>query len=52
MAQSPQMSKQYYQLPPEPGGLWGLEIPLQKYIREAKRMMYWYKNTKMYYFLN
>ena len=28
------------------GGLWGLETPLQKYIRacEAKRMMYWYKN--------
>ena len=29
------------------GGLWGLETPLQKYIREAKRMMYWYKNIKM-----
>ena len=27
------------------GGLWGLKTPLQKYIREAKRMMYWYKNT-------
>ena len=27
------------------GGLWGLETPLQKYIREAKRMMYWYRNT-------
>ena len=27
----------------DPGGLWGLEIPLQKYIRELKRMMYWYK---------
>ena len=27
------------------GGLWGLETPLQKYIREAKRMMHWYKNT-------
>ena len=27
------------------GGLWGLETPLQKYIRVAKRMMYWYKNT-------
>ena len=29
----------------DPGDLWGLETPLQKYIREAKRMMYWYKNT-------
>ena len=29
----------------DPGGLWGLKTPLQKYIREAKRMMYWYKNT-------
>ena len=29
----------------------GSQDPLQKYIREAKRMMYWYK-TKMYYFLN
>ena len=31
----------------DPGGLWGLETPLglQKYIKEAKRMMYWYKNT-------
>ena len=35
----------------DPGGLWGLETPLQKYIREAKRMMYWYKITKMCYFL-
>ena len=26
-------------------GLWGLEIPLQKYIKEAKRVMYWYKNA-------
>ena len=25
--------------------------PLQKYIKEAKRMMYWYINTKMHYFL-
>ena len=33
------------------GGLWGLETSHQKYIRETKRMMYWYKNTKMYYFL-
>ena len=28
----------------DPGGPWGFEIPLQKYIREVKRMMYWYKN--------
>ena len=27
------------------GGLWGLKTPLQKYIKEAKRTMYWYKNT-------
>ena len=26
------------------GGLWGLETPLQKYIKEAKRV----KNTKMH----
>ena len=29
---------------------WDLETPLQKYIKEAKRVMYWYKNTKMHYF--
>ena len=30
----------------DPGGVFGvLRPPLQKYIREAKRMMYWYKNT-------
>ena len=29
----------------------GSRDPLQKFISEAKRMMYWYKNTKMYYFL-
>ena len=28
------------------GGLWGLETPLQKYIREAKRIMYWYKTRE------
>ena len=27
------------------GGLWGSGDSLQKYIREAKRMRYWYKNT-------
>ena len=27
-------------------GLWSLETPSRNtYIREAKRMMYWYKNT-------
>ena len=23
-------------------GLWGLKTPIQKYIKEAKRVMYWY----------
>ena len=36
----------------DPGRSLGSRDPLQKYIREPKRMMYWYKNTKMYYFLN
>ena len=27
------------------GGSLGSRDPLQKYIKEAKRMMYWYKNT-------
>ena len=27
------------------GSKGGLETPLQKYIKEAKRTMYWYKNT-------
>ena len=29
----------------DPGGSLGSRDPLQKYIREAKGMMYWYKNT-------
>ena len=29
----------------DPGGLWSLETSLQKYIKEAKRVVYWYKNT-------
>ena len=29
----------------DPGGSLGSQDPLQKYIREAKRMMYWYKIT-------
>ena len=37
-------------LDPREGSL-GSRDPLQKYIREAKRMVYWYKNTKKYYFL-
>ena len=29
----------------DPGGPLGFRDSLQKYIKEAKRMMYWYKNT-------
>ena len=30
----------------DPGGSLGSrDLPLQKYIKEAKRVMYWYKNT-------
>ena len=29
----------------DPGGSLGSRDPLQKYIKEAKRVMYWYKNT-------
>ena len=36
----------------DPRGVIGVSRPpLQKYIKEAKRMMYWYKNTKMQYLL-
>ena len=41
--------------PPHQGqiqrGSLGSQDPLQKYIRDAKRMMYWYKNTKNVLFL-
>ena len=34
----------------DPRGVFGVSRPpLQKYIKEAKRMMYWYKNTKMHF---
>ena len=41
-----EMSKLQYKAGADPGeGLWGLETPLQKYIMEVKRMMYWYNNA-------
>ena len=43
-----QFSMHYFNSHPgaDPGGVFEVSRPpLQKYIREAKRMMYWYKNT-------
>ena len=36
----------------DPVGALGSQDPLLKYNRVAERMMYWYKNTKIYYFLS